>query len=77
MPRTLLTQLHQHFHHTNIEDKVDQVVCMIFRIIESELELLFLQRAYSQDDHYSGDVCFPGGYREVGEGCLAAAIRET
>jgi len=32
MPRTLLASLKQRYKHTDIENKVDQVVAMIFRI---------------------------------------------
>ena len=36
-----------------------------------------LQRNYNPKDVYSGDLCLPGGYREEGETCVHAAIRET
>lgn len=72
----LFPELRSRYHATNLDEVVDQVVGMIFRVtLQEEIELLFLQRAYSEHDYYSGDICFPGGYREKGEKCLETAIR--
>ena len=64
MGRSLLEILRKELHSIDLEDRVDQVVSMIFRTnYQSEIELLLLQRNYSATDLYSGDICLPGGYR--------------
>lgn len=36
-------------------------VAMVLRDVGGELGLLFIQRAESEDDHWSGHIAFPGG----------------
>jgi len=51
---------------------------MIFCQHASELKLLFIERASSPQDPWSGHMAFPGGRRDVGDGSLQdAAEREV
>jgi 8-oxo-dGTP pyrophosphatase MutT (NUDIX family) len=53
-------------------------VALILRETESGLELLFIRRAEHDGDPWSGQVGFPGGRAEPGEGDLwSTAVRET
>ena len=53
-------------------------VALIMREIEDEAEILFIQRASSSSDPWSGQIAFPGGGMEQHDPSLtAAAIRET
>jgi len=42
-----------------------------------ELEMLFIKRAASTRDRFSGDVAFPGGKRDPGESGMQTVIREV
>ncbi|KAJ1985129.1 hypothetical protein H4R34_000206 [Dimargaris verticillata] len=44
---------------------------------QGTLELLYIERARSQRDRWSGQIAFPGGRREPGETDQGAAERET
>ncbi|MFL5552493.1 MAG: NUDIX domain-containing protein, partial [Gemmatimonadaceae bacterium] len=54
-------------------------VALIFRVgEEGSVELLFIKRAEYPGDPWSGQIAFPGGREESGDGSLAeTAIRET
>jgi 8-oxo-dGTP pyrophosphatase MutT (NUDIX family) len=54
-------------------------VAILIRLVESsEPEILFIQRAIYEGDPWSGQIAFPGGREEDGDGTLAdTAIRET
>jgi len=52
-------------------------VALILGQAGSDLELLFIRRAERPDDPWSGQVAFPGGRAELGEGPLDTAVRET
>jgi len=54
------------------------VVALVLRAEKDGLEMLFIERASSADDPWSGDVGFPGGKVEEGENDLRlTAERET
>ena len=53
-------------------------VALILRDARKGTEVLFIQRATSELDPWSGQIAFPGGGKEVFDSsCLDAAIRET
>lgn len=53
-------------------------VAMVLRERNDDLELLFIRRAELEDDHWSGDIAFPGGRVEARDaGAREAAERET
>ena len=53
-------------------------VAMILRDRPEGPEMMFIQRAESENDPWSGQIAFPGGSLESGDSSLAdAAIRET
>lgn len=55
---------------------ISQSISLIFRQSPQNIaELLFLQRSVSPIDKFSGDLCFPGGHRELNESSLQTAIR--
>lgn len=57
--------------------KTRAAVAMILRQGRSGVELLFIQRSRHENDPWSGNVAFPGGKVEQGEGPRQAAERET
>lgn len=68
------------FKNVELSDPIHQVTALIVRkrimtSSESIYEILFLQRAYSAKDVYSGDLCFPGGHRDKNETQIETAIR--
>jgi 8-oxo-dGTP pyrophosphatase MutT (NUDIX family) len=53
-------------------------VAIILRPEEDDLHVLFIKRAEYEHDPWSGQVAFPGGRYEVGDGdLLETALRET
>ncbi len=58
---------------------VRSAVALIYRVDEAgEQQLLFIERAHRPGDPWSGDMAFPGGRMEAGDGSpRAAAERET
>lgn len=52
-------------------------VSIILRDGEQGTEFLLMQRAYHENDPWSGQMAFPGGKIEAGESAKAAAMRET
>lgn len=53
-------------------------VAAILRCVDSRPELLFIERAVSPNDQWSGQIAFPGGRVERDDADVrAAAIRET
>ncbi len=53
-------------------------VALVFRETEHGPELLFIERALREGDHWSGDMAFPGGRRdEIDADAEATARRET
>jgi 8-oxo-dGTP pyrophosphatase MutT (NUDIX family) len=59
------------------EAKTRAAVAMVLRQGKSGLELLFIQRALYDNDPWSGNIAFPGGKVQAGEGPRQAAERET
>ncbi|MDE0282804.1 MAG: CoA pyrophosphatase [Gammaproteobacteria bacterium] len=56
----------------------EAAVAMILRDRPEGPEVMFIQRAESKNDPWSGQIAFPGGSLESGDSSLAdAAIRET
>ena len=53
-------------------------VAAVIRMVNGELQLLFIKRAEVAHDPWSGHVAFPGGRREPQDGSLLdTAVRET
>jgi 8-oxo-dGTP pyrophosphatase MutT (NUDIX family) len=52
-------------------------VAVILRDTLSGFEVLFIRRADHEGDPWSGQMGFPGGRAEPGEGLAATAVRET
>jgi len=53
-------------------------VALILRTFRGESEILFIQRAVSEKDPWSGQIAFPGGGKEeLDAGLEQTAIRET
>jgi len=53
-------------------------VALILRHGNPEIEILFIQRATSDQDPWSGQIAFPGGGKELEDvSSMAAATRET
>jgi 8-oxo-dGTP pyrophosphatase MutT (NUDIX family) len=53
-------------------------VAAVFRVVETQPELLFIKRADREGDPWSGHMAFPGGRHEPGDMSLEhTAIRET
>lgn len=62
----------------NQEDIRHASVALILRTYHSEPEILFIERAASKKDPWSGQIAFPGGGKEVLDADLKqTAIRET
>lgn len=60
------------------DHRTHAAVALILRAPRSGLELLFIKRATLAGDPWSGDLGFPGGKMEAGDGTLQlAAERET
>lgn len=62
------------------EDRADRraAVAAVFRVVEAQLELLFIKRAHREGDPWSGHMAFPGGRHEPQDASLEhTAVRET
>jgi 8-oxo-dGTP pyrophosphatase MutT (NUDIX family) len=58
-------------------DRMCASVAMILHLGDSDMEVLFIQRAAHEPDPWSGHIAFPGGKLEKGEEKCQAACRET
>lgn len=76
----LLAELEAHIP-VEVDDPAARkaAVAILIRLGDlGEPEIFFIQRAIYQGDPWSGQIAFPGGREENGDGTLAAtAIRET
>src|SRR5712691_7864196 len=52
-------------------------VAVILRDTPPGFEVFFIRRADHEGDPWSGQMSFPGGRTEAGEGLAAAAVREA
>lgn len=72
----MIKALKSKFGNTPLDMNIDQAVAMIFSTNSTnELSLLFLQRIFKDNDRFSGNLCFPGGFKEGSESLKETAIR--
>ncbi len=83
MAHTTLQELQQHFTHhapklVGEPVQVRASVALVLCEQASDLHLLFIQRAISEGDRWSGDIAFPGGRLDTTDsGPQETAERET
>jgi 8-oxo-dGTP pyrophosphatase MutT (NUDIX family) len=59
-------------------ERVHSAVAIILRETSTGLHILFIERSSNENDHWSGQIAFPGGKTENGDGSLRkTAERET